>query len=68
MYIKKLFLYCFIPLFIGGIIYIGYRTESLLMFEWFKFIGLIKIVVLFRTVTIQIYMPDFVVYSLPNGP
>lgn len=57
---------CFFPVFIGGLIYIGYRTSSLLMFKWFEIIGLEKTVELIRFLTFK-NLPDIIIFSLPNA-
>lgn len=67
MHLKKLLIYCFIPLLIGGIIYIGFRTESLLMFKWFKYIGIIDFIKLYRNLVNKIDLPEFLIFSFPNG-
>ena len=58
-----------IPLIIGGLIYIVFRTERLLMFEWFDTLGLTGIVEYLRT-NLQVsstVLPNWAVYSLPDA-
>lgn len=51
-------------LFVGGMIYVFFRPESIIMFKWFPFLGTIhQQVNVFST----IHLPDFFVYSLPDG-
>ena len=51
-------------LFVGGMIYVIFRPESIIMFKWFPFLGTIhQQVNVFST----IHLPDFFVYSLPDG-
>jgi|SRR5690554_4246601 len=54
---------------IGGIIYILWREQSLLMFEWFKSIGVINIVESMRSFADKYYsiFPKWVYFSLPNA-
>jgi hypothetical protein len=63
----KLIIYSFFPLLIGGLIYIGFRTDSLLMFNWFSYLGVIDLVKSYRSLVYEITLPEFFVYSLPNG-
>ena len=49
---------------VGGMIYVFFRPESIIMFRWFPFLGVIhKQVSVFST----IHLPDFLVYSIPDG-
>ena len=49
---------------VGGMIYVFFRPESIMMFKWFPFLGIVhKQVSLFRTT----HLPDFLVYSIPDG-
>lgn len=63
----KLLLYSFIPLFIGGLIYTGFRTKNLLMFKWFKYIKIDNLIETYRENFGNIKLPEFIIYSLPNG-
>ena len=55
-----------IPLLIGGLIYIIYRTETLIMFSWFSYLSLDQYVDYLRTFSSYL-LPDWVILSLPNG-
>ena len=71
LHMKRVFLLLLYitSLFIGGIIYILLRPDSLLMFDWIKSIGLDKIVTELRKLTlanIDLY-PSWLVYSSPSG-
>jgi hypothetical protein len=49
---------------VGGMIYVFFRPESIMMFNWFPLLGVVhKQVNVFRT----IHIPDFLVYSIPDG-
>ena len=49
---------------VGGMIYVFFRPESIMMFKWFPFLSVIhKQVSVFRTT----HIPDFLVYSIPDG-
>ena len=57
------------PLIIGTLIYLLFRSTDLIVFEWLESLGLIDIVLCFRQL-IKIYnieLPNWVVYSLPDG-
>ena len=54
-------------LFVGGIIYLGFREEHLLMFEWFNNLGIRSFINNYREFTQYIYLPNWAVYSLPDG-
>lgn len=64
---KYFFIGCVLPLLVGGLLYLGYRTDSLLMFKWFKTIGLESLIIKFRNLVDFLHMPEWVTYSLPNG-
>ena len=49
---------------VGGMIYVFFRPESIMMFKWFPFLSVIhKQVRVFHTT----HIPDFLVYSIPDG-
>ena len=52
----------FIPILIGGTIYITFRSEKLLMFDWFKVIAVDGSIDLLRGL-ITMDVPDWIVYS-----
>jgi len=56
------------PLFIGGLIYIVFRSD-LLMFRWFDHLGLSELVddIKIFTSPIAQYLPDWIIYSLPDS-
>jgi hypothetical protein len=57
----------FIPLIIGGLLYIAYRPLGLKMFDWFRLIGIEKLILELREV-FSLYTPsDFFIYNLPYG-
>lgn len=61
--------YSLVPLLIGGLTYIGLRTESLRMFKWIKMISLESEVGHFRNIMSNFspYFPQWVKFSLPDG-
>lgn len=64
---KDIIIKIILPLFLGGLIYILFRTTSLYMFTWFDFLGIRHIVDFFRQEFLQIKLWDWIIYSLPNG-
>jgi hypothetical protein len=58
-----------VSVFLGGVIYILYRPEKAGFFKVFDFIGLEKWSDLVREKTISVgqYLPEWFVYTLPNG-
>ena len=58
-----------LSLFGGSAIYILARPTSLLMFQWFSFLGLSTFVEYFRNIAspAKYLLPYFVIYSLPLG-
>ena len=56
-----------VPLIIGGILYLGYRSQELLMFRWVNFLGLSNIVSLWREFCFQHPLPGWCYYALPDG-
>lgn len=62
-------LHVFLPLFLGAIIYVLFRSESLLMFNWFHLLGVDEII---RSLRIQAApyrncIPEFILFSIPDG-
>jgi hypothetical protein len=64
-----LLIHCAIPLWIGGWIYLLFRTESLLMFRWAETLGWLDFVQDQRTQwgPLRALLPGWVLYSLPDG-
>ena len=57
----------FTILIIGGLIYVGFRDKSLLMFSWFDQLGIIREVDAFRGLVNSDGLYGWVKYSLPDG-
>ncbi|MBL4655719.1 MAG: hypothetical protein JKY33_07845 [Bacteroidia bacterium] len=64
----NLFLNIIAPIVIGGFIYLTFRTEDLLMFKWFYFLGLEDSIQYFRQNFnhLEPVIPDWFIYSLPT--
>lgn len=63
------FTFTIFPVFIGGLFYILWRPKTLVMFTWFEFIGILDLIIAIREITQPFYIniPDFLIYSIPNG-
>jgi hypothetical protein len=62
-------LFCIFPIVFGGLIYLGFRSSSLLMFKWFNFIGFKKIIDNYRFYILPLKdnLPEWFYLSLPDG-
>lgn len=58
-----------VPILVGGMIYLGWRNDSLYMFHWLRHAGLNQSISSFRVTLdpIRRYLPPFVLYSLPDA-
>jgi hypothetical protein len=58
-----------LPVFLGGLIYLTYRAETLLMFSWSKYIGFTDFVNFLRTNSQlqDLAIPNWVKFSLPDA-
>jgi hypothetical protein len=56
-------------LFIGGLVYLLWRSTSLLMFRWFDFVGLHSVINAIRIASAPMrgHIPSWVLYSLPDA-
>lgn len=57
------------PLLLGGFIYISFRTESLVLFNWIEDISLSGVVNVIRNIfyPLKSIVPNWIVFSLPDG-
>jgi len=60
---------CAIALITGGIIYLLFRPNEALFFRWMRTLGFNSLISYFRQISLSINLnlPEWVVYSLPNG-
>jgi hypothetical protein len=58
-----------LPVIVGGLIYLTYRTDSLLMFGWFNKIGLSDTIDLLRSNQLlqNLTIPNWIKFSLPDA-
>lgn len=57
----------FVALTIGGLIYIQYRSESLLMFDWFQDLNISDFIASIRSNSDNSNLYGWVIYNLPAG-
>jgi len=55
------------PVVLGGLIYIIFRTEKLLMFHWFEYLRLSDEINLIKNLRNIYSFPGWFIYSLPDG-
>ena len=58
-----------LPLLLGGLIYIAFRSKSLVLFRWFEELKISELTDLIRFYLFPFknHMPNWVIYSLPDG-
>ena len=65
---KRFFLHVVLTMIVGGIVYILFRSDTLLMFRSFEFLKIDKIIYSLREYTFYYrkYIPESVLFSLPD--
>lgn len=56
-----------LSIFFAGMIYICFRSEHLVMFQWFDNFGILPTVYHLRNLVSTISVPNFLIYSLPDA-
>ena len=56
-----------VPVIIGGFIYIIFRSEKLLMFDWFQILHLQKLIQELRNLDESYNVPSWFKYNFPDG-
>ena len=67
---KQLIVGVLIPVLIGGLMYVGLRSESLVMFSWFETLHIDGPANAFRSFIQNMdtsWLPHWAIYSLPGG-
>lgn len=66
---KLAFLASSLSLLVGGLLYLCFRPESLVMFGWVKMLGLYPAVLELRmqSTTLASSLPEWLIFSAPNG-
>ena len=62
----RIMIYLF-PLTLGGFIYIIFRTETLIMFHWFKYLNISNEVDSIKNMRTGYSFPNWFIYNLPDG-
>jgi len=59
----------FITLLLGGMVYLSFRSNTLVMFSWFDKINLLEPISELRLITLPLSanLPNWFLYSLPDG-
>ncbi len=59
----------FIPILVGGFIYVMFRADTIRLFHWLFIAGLYDPIMLIRRYAEAIipYIPEWIIYSFPNG-
>ncbi len=60
-------LFSLLPLLAGTLVYLGWRSDSLLVFRWLDLIEMTDLVARLRESTLARPLPPWVRYSLPDG-
>lgn len=55
------------PVILGGIIYIVFRTERLIMFRWFEYLSISSEITIIQNLREVFSFPGWFIYSLPDG-
>ena len=66
---RKLIFLSILSILFGGVIYIAFRSSSIILFKWMDYLLLIEPIENLRIVTLPYkeYLPDWFLYSLPDG-
>jgi hypothetical protein len=68
IYHKLLFIHFILPISIGTLIYLAFRPVHLTVFHWAETLGFYSLILKARTLfDIGYLIPEWVIYSLPNG-
>lgn len=64
---KLITTHIFTPILLGSSIYLLFRSENTLLFQWVKTIGLESFLFALRENSLSITIPNWLLYSLPDG-
>lgn len=58
-----------VPLLLGGLVYCAFRPTTLIMFDWFDFVGTTALVTAIRDAAepMRFACPDYLIYSFPQA-
>lgn len=62
-------IHCLLPLFIGGLLYILFRSSDLKMFQWLNFFGFKNLILQVRSYLCEVKngIPSWTYFSLPDA-
>lgn len=63
----KLLIHAILPIMLGGLVYMLFRSTKLEMFHWANTLGFRDFLMNIRGRLINIHLPDWCLYSLPDG-
>ncbi len=66
-YLKLTTIHFIVPILLGTLIYLLFRPLHLNVFHWLNAVGLYDSILSLRYLTSNLILPDWVVFSLPNG-
>lgn len=64
---KLILTHIFTPILLGCSIYLLFRSENILLFQWVKTIGFESFLTALRENSLSITVPNWLLYSLPDG-
>ena len=69
MYFKRYLIniFCLFPLLLGGLIYISFRDEDILLLYWLRKLNLNYSLLRYTINTDNNIIKSYIIYSLPNG-
>lgn len=67
MYYKFILTHIFTPILLGCSIYLLFRSENILLFQWVQKIGFESFLTTLRENSLSIKVPNWLLYSLPDG-
>ena len=67
--IRKLIFLSILSILFGGLIYLAFRSDGIILFSWIDYIGLTESIdnLRLKTLPYKDDFPDWVLYSLPDG-
>ena len=65
--LRHFLLYVVVPTTAGALVYVFFRSTGLLAFRWLSAIGLYDVAMECRHSVLNIHLPDWLVFSVPDG-
>ncbi|PYF05612.1 hypothetical protein [Ureibacillus chungkukjangi] len=67
MWNRQSWMHIYLPIILGGLIYTLFRVDTLLIFKVYKLFQIDSIIHQIRAISVNLDIPSFVKYSLPDG-